>query len=338
MTIAAVVADVVQQHIPNAQLVGDGEYSAPCPLHNDRSPSFFLNRRTGLWICHAGCGSGTLPYLLKLLGYSRRQTDRYLEPIRDELKRARDKPRRLKATSNPFIAEYALPEAHLGCYEYFDPPPYINKLLDAGFDSVLLEDYDVGFDRNNDRITFPVRDLYGSLAGISGRATLSDQEPKYKFYSTELEEHYPGYSFKRSRYLWNGDRVYPALIGNENVSHEKIVIVEGFKACLWMIQSGFPNTVATMGSALSTTQAAILHRIGLPIILFMDNDRAGHEKNRQALKQLWGGITDIREVEYPSSEFAQPDDFEEDAICELIGSAVPVIPRQRRGKHAHVQK
>lgn len=30
-----------------------------CPFHEDRHPSFYVNKSTGAWICHAGCGAGS---------------------------------------------------------------------------------------------------------------------------------------------------------------------------------------------------------------------------------------------------------------------------------------
>ena len=328
MNVATFVQQVVDKHIPKARLVGDGEYSAPCPFHEDSSPSFFINRKTGLWICHAGCGSGSLPYLLRMLGYRRGQVDKALAPIAEDLKSgARTRKTRLRSPRNPFIAAYPLPEAHLGAYDVREP---VHELADAGFSPEILKDYDIGFDRVNDRITFPVRDLYGTLAGISGRATLRGQKPKYKFYASELESVYPGYTFERQRHLWNADRIYPTLYFSEAPEEEEILVVEGFKACLWLVQSGFSNVVATLGSSLSRTQAALLHRMGCRITLFMDNDDPGRSKTQTALTQLWGAISDIREVEYPYPSFAQPDDFDAEELHELIENAVPIIPRRRR--------
>src|SRR3990167_3932477 len=37
---------------------GGRELTAPCPFHNDKHPSFRVGLANGLWICHAGCGSG----------------------------------------------------------------------------------------------------------------------------------------------------------------------------------------------------------------------------------------------------------------------------------------
>jgi hypothetical protein len=44
-----------------------GEIDACCPLHHDRHPSFRMNRKTGQWICYAGCGAGNIPTLLRQL-------------------------------------------------------------------------------------------------------------------------------------------------------------------------------------------------------------------------------------------------------------------------------
>ena len=47
-----------RKELPDLKPNKDGESSACCPFHEDRTPSFCVNLATGLWICHAGCGSG----------------------------------------------------------------------------------------------------------------------------------------------------------------------------------------------------------------------------------------------------------------------------------------
>ncbi len=50
------------------------EYSACCPFHDDRVPSFSMNADTSQWFCHAGCGSGNATTLVaRLLEISTRQ-------------------------------------------------------------------------------------------------------------------------------------------------------------------------------------------------------------------------------------------------------------------------
>lgn len=58
---------VFQPYIANLQPGSDGEYNGLCPFHDDNRPSFSLNRYTGLWNCHAGCGGGNAQTFLRLL-------------------------------------------------------------------------------------------------------------------------------------------------------------------------------------------------------------------------------------------------------------------------------
>jgi putative DNA primase/helicase len=44
------------------------EGRASCPFHDDEHPSFSVNRETGLWICHAGCGKRDFRALVSKLG------------------------------------------------------------------------------------------------------------------------------------------------------------------------------------------------------------------------------------------------------------------------------
>lgn len=43
------------------------EIRAQCPFHEDRNPSFSANTKSGLWICHRGCGGGTYNQFLRFL-------------------------------------------------------------------------------------------------------------------------------------------------------------------------------------------------------------------------------------------------------------------------------
>ena len=50
------------------------EFSIRCPFHEDRVDSCSINVDKGVWICFAGCGSGSLKgFLQKYLKYSHLQ-------------------------------------------------------------------------------------------------------------------------------------------------------------------------------------------------------------------------------------------------------------------------
>jgi hypothetical protein len=228
----------------------------------------------------------------------------------------------------------------------FDHAP--TKLITDGFDPDLLRSMEIGFDRRNERTTFPLRDLYGNLAGFSGGATKEGQWPKYKVYQGKrfdlnsrltlpgdfgpmFDEQFPGYTCENHSLLWNYDRVYPRVTEMSD-SSATVYGVEGFKACLWMLMAGFQNTVALMGSYVSDIQQRLLHRLGCRVVLFLDNDEAGRKATFSVGERLWKplkGQVDV--VPYPEVDVAaslrgegntQPDHYELDAVRELVSKKI----------------
>ena len=72
-------ADLVDELGIIGTLHGDELYG-PCPLHDDRSPSFAVNVETGLWLCRVNCGEGNLTTLvMRVNGMSRMAALTYIE-------------------------------------------------------------------------------------------------------------------------------------------------------------------------------------------------------------------------------------------------------------------
>ena len=46
----------------------NGQVYTHCPLHIDTRQSFSINLEKGLWKCHAGCGSGNILQLTRIMG------------------------------------------------------------------------------------------------------------------------------------------------------------------------------------------------------------------------------------------------------------------------------
>lgn len=309
-----------------------------CPFHRDRTPSFAVNTKNGCWVCHSCGAKGTLPRLLHLLGLPRSKIDRLISPLRDMLVATLRRDRFLKQTRfqrDPYRATPVLPDYLLGAYEFCP-----TTLVDQGFDPALLQSLEIGFDRSLGRITFPIRDLYGGLAGISGRS-VDGSEPRYKVYigghsgnygwmpgdfGPYFDEEFPGYRLDKSHHLWNGHETMPlALLAPAD---EPIVIVEGFKACLWLIQAGFSLTVALMGASMSVYQADLLRRLANPLVLFLDNNLAGHRGTRKAVDQL-ASTNLVKSVTYPegSTEKTQPDDLPPEVIGHMVNTAERIRSR-----------
>lgn len=284
-----------------------------------------MNIRTGQWYCFAGCGGGYLPSFLKLAGKSRNYADRVMGRLKPHIEQAK---RKKSQTREPelFVTNNPLPERLLGLFE--NAP---NALLESGFDEDLLWDHDVGYDTERERITFPVRDIEGRLAGIVGRLQRPEElavSGKYKVYRSELKElGQPIIDLDKSSYLWRWERVHSkyTIAG----TRPTIYVTEGYKACLWMVQCGYEDTLALQGTSLSGIQKVFLERMGGTIIWCLDNDRAGRAGTWKNSYKLSGCRQ--RAVVYPVG-VKQLDDMSPEALHEVTQSSLPIAVWRRRIK------
>lgn len=336
------MSSVVTLLSPFIKLKRSGElwWTGSCPFHPDRKPSFAIKETSGFWVCHSCHQRGSLHRLLRYLGRSPAEIEKILSPLKNQIEseQRRDAIRhQARFRKDPFRGDFILAEGLLGAYDY---APL--ELLDKGFNPGLLRSLDIGFDHYLRRITFPLRDLYGNLIGISGR-TVTGEQPKYLIYKggywgrdawieghfgPNFDQDYPHFKCNISHILWYGQEALPSAYLAPAM--EPLVVVEGFKACLWVIQAGFPLTVALCGSSPSTYQADLLRRLSNPIVLFLDANEAGQKGTRKLVEML-SLTNEVRVVTYPkvNGENAQPDDFSADTVRELIQQARRRYARQQ---------
>jgi len=325
---------IAEEHLRRVRIKSDF-ISAACPFHKggqESNPSFWINRHVGNWGCFTcDAHGGGLKWLLKELGVSSRKIEAQLDEAERQAEKYRklDEVKKKKKSRKDFKGDFILPDALLGVYDWMPI-----DLVEEGFKKELLREHDVGFDRNNNRITWPIRDLYGNLVGISGRATLIGEEPKYRMYSGkrilddkevlgELGEWYPTYSNEGVRdHLWRLDKCWNRLLENKD-GDEQLIIVEGFKAALWMVQNGWTNTVALMGANMSPAQERIVRKLGLETFVLLDNNRPGRKGSYRICQRLAVSSFPVYEVSYPGylDDDVQPDDLEEDELEEALCSA-----------------
>lgn len=303
-----------------------GNWIGYCPIHGEvpgkSTPSFSFNVDTGQWNCFAGCGGGGLPQLLKRVGKSNDYVDRIMERLRPLLRPVRAH-KQSATTGGMFLTDYPLPERLLGLFEYAPV-----DLLDAGYDEEVLRNNDVGFDVERGRVTYAIRDLGGTLAGIAGKPVDGvDGVGKYLVYEQELVElGFKNYHFQNRRFLWGWEKVYQAVYHSEDPP--PVYVTEGYKARLWLVQAGFPLTVALMGTGMSPTQQMFLERLGTKIVLCLDSDPAGRVGTAKIGYKLRGSNVAVMRYPNPEAPKIQPDDLADDELREALHS--PYTFRQWR--------
>ncbi|MCJ7712788.1 MAG: toprim domain-containing protein, partial [Chloroflexi bacterium] len=188
------------------------------------------------------------------------------------------------------------------------------------------------YDRFRERVIFPIRDASGHPVGLGGRILGKEGEdgvdrgPKYlNSPATPL--------FDKSRTLYLIDRAKTAIRKTGQA-----VIVEGYTDALMAHQAGFDNVVASLGTALTPHQVALITRYAKRIALAYDVDAAGQKAGtfgatalEEVIRQMAGGesgveLDEVVVVRLP--EGRDPDEVmrdEPDRWREEVRTARPIV-------------
>ncbi len=186
-------------------------------------------------------------------------------------------------------------------------------LLAAGL-IVPRDDGQGYYDRFRDRLMFPIYDVRGRTIGFGGRV-LDDGQPKY-LNSPETE-------LFNKREVWYGlERAKRAISDRSSA-----IIVEGYTDVIAAHSLGFPNTVASLGTALNRRQVRVLSRYADEVIMAYDADEAGMEAALKGLQLFFGRVERVKVLNLPAGK--DPDDLlrerGEDFFGELIENASPLM-------------
>ncbi|MGA8154754.1 MAG: DNA primase [Rhodoplanes sp.] len=174
------------------------------------------------------------------------------------------------ATQLKFRLGYAPPERfalkeHLGAQGIS-----VETMVEAGL-LVAGDDVPVPYDRFRDRVMFPISDLRGRPIAFGGRALDKDAPANYlNPPETPL--------FHKGATLYNGAAARAAAHADAPV-----IVVEGYIDVITMATTGFPATVAPLGTALTEDQLAILWRLADEPVLLFDGDDAGQRAAYRAV-------------------------------------------------------
>jgi len=172
------------------------------------------------------------------------------------------------------------------------------------------------YDRFRDRVMFPIRSVQGEVIGFGGRV-LDRGEPKY-LNSPETPV------FVKGRELYGLHEARQALRDKGCV-----LVVEGYMDVVALAQLGFPNAVATLGTACTEDHVRKLFRFTDSVVFSFDGDAAGRRAAARALEAALPHASDLRTVRFlflPTEH--DPDSFVReqgpDAFERCIADAVPL--------------
>ncbi|QJY34993.1 DNA primase [Diaphorobacter sp. JS3050] len=352
------VVDVVGRYV---QLKKSGaNFMGLCPFHGEKSPSFSVSPSKQFFHCF-GCGKNgnAIGFLMDHAGMGFREAvqdlaqqigmqvpdDENTSPqdreraaaqrqkqatLTDVLEKAgdawrrhlRESPRAVqyfkgRGVSGQVAKRYGLgyaPEGWRGLASVF--PEYDSPLLEESGLVIVNEEDGKRYDRFRDRVMFPIRNVKGECIGFGGRV-LGDDKPKY-LNSPETPV------FHKGRELYG---LYEAR--NAIREHGYALVTEGYMDVVALAQLGFPNAVATLGTACTPEHVHKLFRFTDTVVFSFDGDAAGRRAARKALDGALPYASDTRSVKFlflPAEH--DPDSFVRaygpEAFARHVGDAVPL--------------
>lgn len=293
------IVDLVSEHT-QVRKVGR-RWTALCPFHAEKSPSFSINREAGLYHCFGCQASGdVISYVcerehlgfvaaVERLAGRAGVTLRYTDPDENE--------RRQHRHSLHGALAQAVDWYHHRLLTAPDAEPARAYLADRGIDADQIERYQLGWapagwneladaldvsrdvfigaglgfinksgrltDSFRGRVLFPIFDAEDRPVGFGGRIMPGADGPKYKN-SVESK------IYLKSRVLYGLNWARADIVAGGTA-----VVCEGYTDVLGLADAGIPTAVATCGTSLTDDHVRILTSYAKRIVLAFDADAAG---------------------------------------------------------------
>jgi DNA primase len=139
---------------------------------------------------------------------------------------------------------------------------------------------------------FPVIDVSGNIIAFGGRV-MDDSVPKYKN-TTDTPV------FKKSRNLF-------ALNFAHRNCQERLILCEGYMDVIALHAAGITNTVAALGTSITSEQARLIRRYTQNVIICTDSDAAGQKAADRAIKLFEEAGLNVKVLKLEGAK--DPDEF-----------------------------
>ncbi len=309
------VVDVIDKSVPLKK--AGANYSACCPFHNEKSPSFTVSPTKQFYHCF-GCGAhGTaIGFMMEYQGLSfvesihelagmvglmvpqeTRDADKPIPKVvvglqetlqqaanfyKAELKKSPRAIDYLKARglSGQIAAKFQIGYAPVGWQNLQSVFPHYESeaLTTAGL--VVENEQGRRYDRFRDRIMFPIHDQKGQVIGFGGRIVNPEDTPKY-------------YNSPETPLFQKGHELYGLFIARRAIREAgRALVVEGYMDVVALAQYGIEYAVAALGTATTPYHISKLMRQADEVVFCFDGDNAGRTAAWRAAMNALPALTD----------------------------------------------
>ena len=304
------IEDVIASYV-NLKRAGSN-YQGLCPFHSEKTPSFTVFPNTETFHCF-GCGAGgeVISFIMRAenLGYP--------GAVEFLAKRAGlEMPEEAGGAGSETVKRSRMYEMNRTAAVFFNKMLYAPEsepareyLKQRGLSSAAVKRFGLGFAPNSfDALRRHMHSLgYGDdelkeafLCGKSERTGGYFDYFRGRLIFPIIDNFSNVIVFKKSRNLF-------ALNFAKNACAESLILCEGYMDVIAVNMAGFPNAVATLGTALTTEQARIMAKYTKKVILSYDSDEAGVSAAKRAIPILTDAGLEVKMLRMEGAK--DPDEY-----------------------------
>jgi len=179
-----------------------------------------------------------------------------------------------------------------------------------------------------ERLLFPIQDSLGRCCGFGGRV-FGEHDERAKYYNS-----------RESEWFAKGTLLFGLHLAKKDMQRaQNAFLVEGYTDCVAMVQHGYTNTVATLGTACTVDHLKTLARFINVLYVLYDGDSAGQKAILRLTKLCWQANLDLQIITLPAKD--DPASFLErggdldariKASCDIFSFFVQSLGEQFWGK------
>lgn len=326
------IVNVISQYV---SLTRKGNrFWACCPFHNEKTPSFAVTPEKQMYYCfscHKGGGViqfvmdyeklGYIEAVTKLAdmvgmelpteqhseGYNKQKEHRkriiqllkesalfYNKTLKTDCGRNAALYLKGRGIKREIVTRFGMgfaPNSYYALNEYLKTKGYTNsEMFDAGV--VKQKDGHI-YDSFRNRIMFPIINIFGDVIGFGGRV-MDNSEPKYLNTGDTIV-------FNKRNNLYNLNYV------KKLKELKYIILVEGYMDVISLNAAGVLPVVASLGTALTSSQAKLIKRYVNEVYISYDGDEPGIKAALRAIPILEAEGLHVKVVILQNG--MDPDDF-----------------------------
>ena len=164
----------------------------------------------------------------------------------------------------------------------------LQDFLDA---HILIQGKQGLYSPYEDRIMFPIHNHVGSCCGFGGRV-FKEQDDRAKYYNSQEHTH-----FAKSTILFGLHTAKKSIQQGGTA-----FLVEGYLDCITMVQYGYTNSLATLGTACTIDHLKQIARHSKKLYVVYDGDEAGQKAIIRLAQLCWQVNLELFIVGLPATE------------------------------------